>query len=303
MTTAVVCAYSIVGTYALKSLLETGVKVTALYTYPQNVDEQWFEPPAVIAKQHGIPLYFESKFNADHVYDAVRALNPDFLFSFYFREMIAARFLAIPKLGAYNFHGSLLPKYRGRAPINWVLVNGEREAGMTLHAMTPKPDDGDIIAQEKFALDWDETALSLIMRCAKAAQDIVKTEVPKLITGTATHISQATLGKSTYFGGRTPADGELHFNFSVAKAFNLIRAVADPWPNAFIRTEHGVVKIAWALPSNAKCQQGQFRLTKNGVLLGFADGALCIHAMWHSGMRSERVSDHMRWLEKILGQS
>src|SRR5664279_1422256 len=150
--TAVVCAYSSVGTAALEGLLEAGVDVRALYTYAQSPDERWFTPPEEVARNLGIPVQMARAFNEDAVFEAVRAHRPDFLFSFYFREMIQARFLELPRLGAYNLHGSLLPKYRGRAPINWVLVNGETETGITLHYMTPHPDDGDIVAQRKIAI-------------------------------------------------------------------------------------------------------------------------------------------------------
>jgi len=160
--TAVVCAYSSVGTAALEGLLEAGVEVKALYTYPQGADEQWFTPPATVAQAQGIPVHMAPAFNDDQVYDAIRAQRPGFLFSFYFREMIQARFLEIPRLGAYNLHGSLLPKYRGRAPLNWVLVKGETETGVTLHAMTPKPDDGVIVAQTR--RPEDPRALHLLRR-------------------------------------------------------------------------------------------------------------------------------------------
>ena len=143
--TAVACAYSPVGREALAGLIDAGIEVLALYTYPQSETETWFEPPARLAETLGIPVRFEKRFNEDSVFEAIRSLKPDFLFSFYFREMIQARFLELPRLGAYNLHGSLLPKFRGRAPINWVLVKGETETGITLHAMTPKPDDGDIV--------------------------------------------------------------------------------------------------------------------------------------------------------------
>ena len=159
--TAVVCAYSSVGTAALEGLLEAGVEVKALYTYAQGADELWFTPPATVAEAHSIPVHLAPAFNEDSVYEAIRAQQPDFLFSFYFREMIQARFLELPRLGAFNLHGSLLPRYRGRAPLNWVLVKGETETGISLHAMTPKPDDGHIAAQARLPIAWDETALSL----------------------------------------------------------------------------------------------------------------------------------------------
>lgn len=298
-STAVVCAYSPVGREALAGLLDTGIKVLALYTYPQSESETWFEPPARLAEARGIPVFFEKRFNEDSVFEAIRSLKPDFLFSFYFREMIQARFLELPRSGAYNLHGSLLPKYRGRAPINWVLVKGETETGITLHAMTPKPDDGDIVGQMKLPIEWDDTALSLTLKSAEAGRLLVRDVVPKLLAGTAIRINQKSLASSTYFGGRKPEDGELDFSMSVAEAFNLIRAVADPWPNAFISTTGGILNIPWALPTALPCASGCFRLTPEGTVLGFRDGALMLHILRKGQNRSVRPTEHGALLKEI----
>jgi methionyl-tRNA formyltransferase len=292
IATAVVCAYAHVGREALAGLLEAGIEVKALYTYAQGSDETWFEPPAALAEAHGISVRMEPRFNDDQVFRDIQALEPDLLLSFYFREMIQARFLDLPRLGAFNLHGSLLPKYRGRAPINWVLVQGETETGVTLHAMTPKPDDGDIVGQSRIPMDWDETALSLTRKAAVAGRDLVRTVLPRIVDGSVARVSQKTLGPSTYFGGRKAEDGELRFEMTTAEAFNLIRAVADPWPNAFLRTDSGLVKVPWAVPSTTACPVRKFRQTGEGVVLGFADGSLRIVTLRQEQERIERPSEH-----------
>ncbi|WP_306591581.1 formyltransferase family protein [Geothrix sp. 21YS21S-4] len=297
--TAVVCAYSSVGTAALEGLLEAGVDVKALYTYAQGPDEQWFTPPAAVAEAHGIPIHMAPSFNEEAVFQAIRGLRPDFLFSFYFREMIQARFLDVPRLGAYNLHGSLLPRYRGRAPLNWVLVKGEAETGVTLHAMTPKPDDGHIVAQAHLPIEWDETALSLTLKAAEAGRKLVREALPGLVDGSTSLVDQRTLGPSSYFGGRKPADSRLDFAMTVQEAFDQIRAVADPWPNAFLETPDGTVRIAWALPAVASCPSGHFRSDGEGVLVGFSDGALRLHALRADGVRTDRPSEHVAILRNL----
>lgn len=299
MTTAVVCAYSLVGRMALEGLLDSGIEVKALFTYAQAEDERWFEAPAALAEKHGIPVFIEPRFNADAVFERIRALAPDLLFSFYFREMIQARFLELPRLGAYNLHGSLLPRFRGRAPINWVLVKGETETGLTLHAMTPKPDDGAIAGQVKLPIAWDETALSLTLRSAEAGRALLRELAPRLADGSAPRIDQKTLGPASYFGGRKPEDSRLEFAMTAQEAFNQVRAVTDPWPNAFLRTDRGEVKIPWALPSGSPCPTAHFRETREGVLLGFADAALRIVALRRGGDRSERPSEHAAWFRDL----
>ncbi len=296
MATALVCAYSAVGTEALRGLLEAGVQVLGLYTYPQPPADRWFEAPETLALRQGIPVHHAQDIRDEAVCEAIRQADPDFLFSFYFREMIPARILEVPRQGAYNLHGSLLPAYRGRAPINWVLVHGERRTGISLHAMTPRPDDGDLIAQTELPIDWDETALSLTWKAAHAGRALIREAVPRLLDGSARPTPQRDLGPSTYFGGRRPEDSRLDFAMTPHEAFNQIRAVADPWPNAFLATAAGPLKVAWALPSPAPCPSGAFRITPEGVLLGFREGALRLVALRRGDSRSERPTEHAAWL-------
>jgi len=298
MTTAVVCAYSLVGRKALEALVECGIDVLAVYTYCQPEEDKWFEAPAEYASKNGIPVYMESNFNAQDVQRRIRESAPDFLFSFYFREMISAETLQIPKKGAFNLHGSLLPKYRGRAPINWVLVHGEKKTGVTLHAMTPKPDDGDIFGQSEIEIAWDETALGLTKKAADAGYYLMRERTPLLVSGAIEGISQKTLGASSYFGGRKPSDSRLHAGMTALEAFNQIRAVADPWPNAFLETGSGIIKIPWALPHEGHCAPGAFRRSQDGVLLGFADAPLRLVELKFGTERSKDPRDHAEWLKR-----
>ena len=299
MATAVVCAYSLVGRMALEALVDSGVDVLALYTYDQPGEDKWFEPPAEYAIGCGIAVHIEPDFNAEHVSNRIGQLRPDFLFSFYFRELIQPETLSIPKHGAYNLHGSLLPKYRGRAPINWVLVNGEAKTGVTLHAMTPRPDDGDIFGCREIPIDWDETALSLTKKTAEAGYGLLRERMPLLVKGQIQGIPQKTLGKSTYFGGRRPEDSRLAFEMTAREAFNHVRSVADPWPNATIAGRCGMVKVPWALPHQGECPQGHFLYTDEGVLLGFADAPIRLVELKHGHERSSDPRQHAEWLKSI----
>lgn len=296
---AVVCAYSPVGREALAGLLDAGVTVSALFTYEPAGDESWFEPPEALARRRGIPVFKEAHFNTDETLARIAAAAPDFLFSFYFREMIQARVLELPRLGAYNLHGSLLPRYRGRAPINWVLVHGETETGITLHAMTPRPDDGDVIAQARLPVAWDETPLSLTLRAAEAGRRLVREALPGLLDRSAPRTPQRTLGTATYFGGRRPEDSRLDFAMTAREAFNQVRAVADPWPNAFLESPAGRLRIPWALPAAAPCPPGRFRETQEGVLLGFSDAALRLVVLAREGARSLRPTEQATWLRQL----
>jgi methionyl-tRNA formyltransferase len=165
--------------------------------------------------------------------------------------------------------------------------------------MTPKPDDGDIVGQARLPIAWDETALSLTLKAAEAGRRLVRDTIPRLLDGSAERIVQRTLGPSTYFGGRRPADSRLDFGMGAAEAFNQVRAVADPWPNAFLETPLGQVKVPWALPTVLPCPAGHFRETREGLLLGFADGALRVVALREGALRTERPSEQAAWLRNL----
>ena len=299
--TAVVCAYSSLGTVALQSVLEAGISVQALYTYEPTPEDHWFTPPEVLARAHHIPVLKLPDFNSEDNFRRCQEWKPDLLFSFYFREMIQGRFLSIPKLGAYNLHGSLLPRYRGRAPINWVLANGEVETGLSLHCMTEKPDDGDIVGQIKIPIASEDTPLSLTQKMVEVAPALLRSVLPNLVMGQPQRQRQSDLGTSSYFGRRTPAHSELRFEMTAQRAFNEIRAVAEPWPTAFLTLHGRRLYIPWALPSDEPCPAGHYRIHAGQCLLGFPLGSLTLHRL---RLDPEKTSDdpqkHAEWLD-LLG--
>ena len=230
---AVVFAYHNIGCEGIQALLDNGIEIQSVFTHADNPAENtWFRSVAELASSKGIELNAPADPNHPLWVERIRKMKPDFIFSFYYRNLLGKELLAIPKKGAINLHGSLLPKYRGRCPINWAVLNGEKEAGVTLHYMTEKPDAGDILAQEKFPIGPDDTALDVHQKAAKAAAVLLKKALPKLKKGTLKGIPQDN-EKSTYYGGRKPADGVIDFSKSAAEIRNLVRAVTRPYPGAF----------------------------------------------------------------------
>lgn len=230
---AVVLAYHNMGCAGLEALLRHGFEIAAVFTHKDDPKENhWFRSVSQLAAQHNIPVFAPDDLNHPLWVEKIKAIQPDMLFSFYYRNMIKTPLLEIPKQGCFNLHGSLLPKYRGRAPINWVLVNGETETGVTLHHMTPKPDDGDIVAQSKVAISNDDTAQTLNEKLVSLAGEMLNQCLPQLKNGNAPRISQ-NHSQATYFSGRKPDDGEIHWNKSANEIRNLVRAVTQPYPGAF----------------------------------------------------------------------
>jgi len=232
MSKAVVFAYHNVGYRCLSVLLAHGVEVALVVTHRDNPKETiWFDSVAELAALHGIPVITPDNPNTPEVVGQIRALQPDFFFSFYYREMLKRELLEIPKHGALNMHGSLLPKYRGRVPVNWAIIRGETETGSTLHYMTEKPDDGDIVAQQAVPILPDDTALQVFQKVTVAAEIALIGVLPALLAGRAQAVKQ-DLSKGAYFGGRKAEDGIIDWSQSAQAIHNLVRAVAPPYPGA-----------------------------------------------------------------------
>jgi methionyl-tRNA formyltransferase len=243
MTRAVVFAYHNVGVRCLKVLLAHGLDIALVVTHCDNPDEDiWFESVARTAAVYGIPVITPDNPNTDEIVASVAALAPDFLFSFYYRQMLKTPLLATARRGAYNMHGSLLPRYRGRVPVNWAVLHGERETGATLHRMVEKPDAGEIVAQQPVPILPDDTAHEVFGKVTLAAEMTLDQALPKLIAGTAPHTPQ-DLSLGGYFGGRKPEDGRIDWSLPAAAIHNLVRAVAPPYPGAFSDTTKGRLRV------------------------------------------------------------
>jgi methionyl-tRNA formyltransferase len=152
------------------------------------------------------------------------------MFSFYYRHMLPAEILAIAP--AYNMHGSLLPQFRGRAPVNWAVLHGATETGATLHEMTVKPDAGAIVHQTAVPILPDDTAHEVFGKVTVAAEQTLWKILPCLLAGTAPRTVN-DLKQGGYFGGRKPEDGRIDWSQPAWQVYNLHRAVAPPYPGAF----------------------------------------------------------------------
>jgi methionyl-tRNA formyltransferase len=230
---AVVFAYHNVGVRCLQVLLARGVEVALVVTHEDNPSENiWFGSVAQVAAEHSIPVVTPADPKDPALLDAVRAARPDFIFSFYYRHMLPVALLELAPRGAYNMHGSLLPKYRGRVPTNWAVLNGEDEAGATLHEMTAKPDAGALLGQTAVPILPDDTAAQVFDKVTVAAEQTLWRVLPALLAGTAPRLPN-DLSQGSYYGGRKPEDGRIDWSQPAQQVYNLIRAVAPPYPGAF----------------------------------------------------------------------
>jgi methionyl-tRNA formyltransferase len=270
--------YSEVGYECIELLLARGDNVIALITHPDNPNEKiWFKTPALAAQAKGIPIFTPEKVNTPEWIGRIAGLRPDLILSAYYRSMISTKILDLAPLGAFNMHGSLLPKYRGRAPINWAVLHGESRIGMTLHRMVKAPDAGPIVDQDGVDLDPRDTAEQAFRKVLPCARRILTRQIDALLAGTAPETPQDG-SQSSYFGGRTPEDGRIAWKQASRAIFNLIRAVTDPYPGAFTECGGSRLLVWWAEPDSPAVRG---RTGRPGEILSLAplvvatgDGAL-----------------------------
>ncbi len=233
MTRAVVFAYSEVGVRCVRELLAQGVEIPLLFTHADDPHEsQWFASVRHLARERGLDVVTPDSPNAPEWLERGRAAEPDFLFSFYYRYLLAPAWLAIPRLGALNMHGSLLPQYRGRAPVHWAIIHGEAQTGASLHYMVEKPDAGALVDQQSVPIGENDTALEVSLKVAAAAEQLLRRALPALIAGTAAS-RPLDLREGSYFGRRRPEDGRIDWRCGAREIHDLVRAVAPPFPGAF----------------------------------------------------------------------
>ncbi|MFC0142147.1 bifunctional UDP-4-amino-4-deoxy-L-arabinose formyltransferase/UDP-glucuronic acid oxidase ArnA [Erwinia mallotivora] len=308
---AVVFAYHDMGCIGINALVKAGYQIEAIFTHADSAAENpFFASVARTAAELGIPVFAPEDVNHPLWIDRIKAMAPEAIFSFYYRNLLCEEILSCASSGAYNLHGSLLPKYRGRAPLNWVLVNGESETGVTLHRMTARADAGDIMAQERVAITTEDNALTLHRKLNATAEQLLADSLPALkagqLSGKAQDHSQATV-----VGRRKPEDGRIDWSQPAEVVNNLVRAVTEPWPGAFgyvgsakflvwkgkVRHDQPAAKAGTVLsvsPLIVACGQGALEVvtgqSENGVYMQGSQLAQTLGLVSGAMLRNQPVS-------------
>ncbi|HCW7015905.1 TPA: bifunctional UDP-4-amino-4-deoxy-L-arabinose formyltransferase/UDP-glucuronic acid oxidase ArnA [Citrobacter farmeri] len=295
---AVVFAYHDMGCLGVQAVLDAGYDIAAIFTHADNPGENaFFGSVSRLAADAGIPVYAPDDVNHPIWAERISQLAPDVIFSFYYRHLLSDAILALAPAGAFNLHGSLLPKYRGRAPLNWVLVNGESETGVTLHRMVKRADAGAIVAQQRVAISSDDTAFTLHHKLCQTARRVLEQALPA-IERKETHDVQQNESEATYFGRRTPEDCFLTWNRPATTLHNMVRAVAAPWPGAF--SYSGTQKFTiWSSRVHAQSQTAQpgTVISVSPLLIACSEGALEVV----TGQAGNGITVQGAQLAQILG--
>ena len=228
---AVVFGYGDIGVRCLGVLLEAGLEVPLVVTHRDDpAEKRWYASVLDFSKSRSLQVLADP--GAETLEKALGEIRPDLIFSFYYRSMLPMSVLKLARLGAWNMHGSLLPKFRGRAPLNWAILKGETETGVTLHEMVEKPDAGGIVDRQAVPIGPDETAVEVFRKMTSAAETVLRRSIRDLSSGKP-ELTPQNLSAGSYYGRRTPEDGRIDWSKSAAEIHNLVRAVAPPFPGAF----------------------------------------------------------------------
>ena len=234
---------------SLKALVEGNYNVAGVITMPDKPAGRGHKIQYSAVKEYALsqnlPVLQPEKLKEEAFLDELRNLKADLQIVVAFR-MLPEVVWNMPKFGTFNLHASLLPQYRGAAPINWAIINGERETGATLHEMLEKPDAGGIVAQQAVPILPDDTALDVFNKVTLAAEMALDRILPDLLAGRAAARPQ-DLAAGSYFGGRKAEDGRIDWSRPAAEVHNLIRAVAPPYPGAFSDTAQGRLDVLRSL--------------------------------------------------------
>lgn len=275
--------YGIVGEACLKAVCDVGVTPVAVYTHSQGQDS-WQTNLQPAAVRLGLDCFVDVDWSATGEVNRLQRLAPDVLLSFYYRDILPVAVLETARLGGLNLHGSALPDYRGRAPVNWVVLKGEAESGATLHVMDKRPDRGAVVGIQRFPIAPDATAWNVLGAVRDAGVDLVSSCLCPFIEGTLTPVPQNSGGST--FPRRTPEDGRIDWGWSAKRIFDLVRAVTRPYPGAFFELEdgEGVVRrvfVWWLRPlTGPVLATGEIRLDNGRLLAGTGDGVVEL-VDWH----------------------
>lgn len=184
------------------------------------------------AEAAGVPVRLVRQINEPGCVAWIRALAPDLLLVLGWTQLVREELLAVPKIAALGFHASLLPRYRGRAPINWALIHGERETGNTMIVLEPGADEGDIVAQRRIPIGDEDDCATLYDKVAATEVEMLAEVLPQIRRGALPRRKQDP-GEATVMPRRRPEDGGIDWSLPSRRVFDWVRALTHPYPGAF----------------------------------------------------------------------
>lgn len=291
----------------LEALVASEHEVVGVVTQPDKPKgrgkEIHMSPVKECALQHNIPVYQPVRARDEAFVDEMRALNPDVMVVIAFGQILPKSLLELPKYGCVNIHASLLPKYRGAAPIQWAVINGDEETGITTMMMDVEMDTGDILEKTVVKLDPEETGGSLFDRLSLLGGDLILSTLSKLEKGEITPVSQDH-EKATYVKKISKSMGDIDWTMDAVSIERLVRGL-NPWPSAFTRWNGKMLKIweAKVLPDpDVKLPCGSvISASDEGLKIQTGAGVLCVTSLQLEGKKRMDTAAFLRGYQVAAG--
>ena len=292
----------------LEALVKAGYEVAAVVTQPDKPKGRGKTllptPVKEEALKHGIPVYQPKKVRDPEFVETLKGLNPDVIIVAAFGQIIPKTILDMPQFGCINIHASLLPKYRGAAPIQQAVIDGEKESGVTIMRMGEGLDTGDMISRIVVPLDKDETGGSLFDKLAQKGAELLVQTLPSILDGTAVYEKQPEESPTPYAGMITKQQGLMDFNKSAAELERLVRGM-NPWPSAYTFLDGKTLKVWRALVENSGKTSGNggkqsvlpgtvLSADKAGILVECGDGSLLLTEVQLEGKKRMDAAAFLR---------
>lgn len=295
----------------LEAILKAGHEVTAVVTQPDRQKgrgrEVQYSPVKECALSYGIPVLQPLKIKEKDAVEELRKYPADIFVVAAFGQLLSEEILNMPRLGCINIHASLLPAYRGAAPIQWCVINGEEKTGVTIMQMAKGMDTGDILLQKEVVLDEKETGGSLFDRLMETGAELIVEVLPKIEAGELTPVVQKE-ELATYAGKITKDMGNIDFAKSAVTIERLIRGL-NPWPSAFTHYKGKILKI-WEANVVSECANAEnpvpgtvIAMDKESFTLATGEGALRIRSLQPEGKKRMSCAEFMRGYEIKVGEA
>lgn len=285
----------------LRSLLNTEYEVAAVVTQPDKPKGRGKAlmptPVKEEALKHGIPVYQPEKVREPGFVEKLRELKPDLIVVAAFGQIIPESVLNMPKFGCINIHASLLPKYRGAAPIQYAVIDGEKESGVTIMKMGKGLDTGDMIARTEVPLAKDETGGSLFEKLSSAGARLLVETLPDIFAGTAVYEKQPEESPTPYAAMITKKMGLIDFSKSAEELERLVRGL-NPWPSAYTFLNGKNLKIWKAEADMTQAEKNipgtVVRADEEGICVACGTGRLILKEVQLEGKKRMDCASFLR---------
>ncbi len=287
---------------SLTELVKSGKKVVGVVTTPDRPSGRGMEiqgsPVKEAAAKFGLPVFQPAQAKKETFLKTVEELEVDLIALAAFGQILPKELLDVPKYGCVNVHPSLLPRYRGPAPIQWALINGDRETGVTIIFLNERMDAGDIVSQKVVKIDEEESADSLSQRLAALGAGMLDEAIELIKEGTAPRIPQDD-DRSTYASPLEKDDGQIDWSLPAPKIHNLVRGLS-PWPGTYTSLGNMPIKVVQTSVFAEERSEPEMRkrpgkilarVKKAGWLVSTGEGKLLIHRIQASGKRVMTVDE------------